>query len=200
MARAATYANFADVKRRKPVRWWHEAIIDDMLAFPLSTLAERAGRLGYDKAYLSVIINSDMFRAVYEERRAAYRENLDATLIHKTAQVANSALDLMLEQLETKRGAIPFQALADTADKTLSRLGYGVKPQAGGLSVSVTANGGNVAVVPSVTAEQLAEARLALQRSEQLRVVDARPVAATAPLPEAAASLPQLPALEPEER
>jgi hypothetical protein len=121
--------------------------------------------------------------------------------MHKTAQVANSALDMMLEQLETKRGAIPFGALSETVDKTLSRLGYGVKPTAGSLSVNVSAPGGNVAVVPAVTAEQLAEARLALQRSEQLRVIDARPaLAAIEPAPEVESSLASPPALDSEGR
>lgn len=165
-----TYRNYGDLKRRKPTRWWHEHIIDDMLAFPTSTVKERAKRLDYSEDYLSIIINSDMFKAMYAERRKAYSERLDGSIAQKTAQAADRALDIVLEQLESKRGAIPFPALAEFTDRTLERLGYGVK-QSGGANASV-----NVQIVqPSVTPEQLADARKALRAVEATRVIESTP-------------------------
>lgn len=155
---------------RRNFKWWHEAIIDDMLAFPLDTLATRGARLNYNPTFLSTLINSDMFKAAYEHRRREYTANLDQSLTQKTAAVAGKALDIMLETLEAKRGAIPFGVLSDTVDKTLSRLGYGVKPQ--GTTVNVVGDNAKVAVLPAVNAAQLSEARSALRAAEQLRALE----------------------------
>ena len=160
-----TYASYADVKANKPMRWWHDAIIDDMLAFPLDTLAQRSLRLNYTVAYLSVIMNTDLFKAAYQQRKASYQANMDQALVMKTTQVAAKGLDLLLEAMETKRAQIPFGVLSDTVDKTLNRLGYGVKPVGNPVNVNVNAPGGVVGV--TVSAEQLAEARQALRAAEQ---------------------------------
>lgn len=163
MTSLPSYSNFDDLKRRKPMKWWHEAIIDDMLAFPLDTLKQRSARLKYTESYLSIITNSDMFKAFYEERRTMFNAVLDASLQHKTASAANRALDIVLETLEKKRDKIPFRELAEFTDKTLERLGYGVKP---GAHVNVQVNNS-----PSlqITKEQLAEARRDLRTVEDQR-------------------------------
>lgn len=164
------YQSHSDLKRNKPTKWWHEYIVDDMLAFPTDTLRARAKRLDYSEAYLSIIINSDMFKALYAERRKAYNERLDGSIAHKTAQAANKALDIVLETLEKKRDAIPFPALAEFTDRTLSRLGYGEK-HASGTNVNV-----NVGLAPAVTPEQLAEARKSLRAVEASHMIDVTPV------------------------
>src|SRR5262245_2048023 len=130
-----TYRDYQDVKARKPTKWWHDFIIDDMIANPDDTLAMRAKRLNYSPAYLSVITNSDLFKALYAKRRVEYKERLDEKIAHKTSLVADKTLDVVLETLEKKRNSIPFPALADFADRTLQRLGYGSKP---GNAVNVT--------------------------------------------------------------
>jgi hypothetical protein len=168
------------------MKWWHEAIIDDMLAFPLDTLKQRAGRLKYTESYLSIITNSDMFKAFYEERRLMFNAQLDASLQHKAASAANRALDIVLETLEKKRDRIPFRELAEFTDKTLERLGYGVKP---GAHVNVQVNNS-----PSlqITKEQLAEARRDLRTVEDQRerVLEQRPLSAAPSIPEVSLSKP----------
>lgn len=161
-----TYANSRDLSARKPVRYWHEAIINDIIAFPLSSNVERAKRLGYSAPYLSTITNSDMFKAILARRQEDFSQRLQQSLAHKTAKVAGQMLDIMSETLDKKRDQIPFAVLADTTDKTLQRLGYGVVPKGAGANVQV-----NVNTAPSVTVtpEQLAEARAALRASEQNR-------------------------------
>lgn len=151
--------------------WWHEAIIDDMLANPLDTLEVRGKRLGYSGSYLSVLVNTDMFKAAYEERRRDFRTNMDVAIVNRTTQLAAKGLDIMLEVLESKRTQIPFAALSETVDKTLQRLGYGA-PQKPAVSVQVTGNNAQVAVLPTVSAEQLAEARQALRAAEQERALE----------------------------
>lgn len=159
---APTYTNFQDVKRRKPFKRWHEAIVDDLLAFPLDKGAVRAKRLGYTESYLNVIVNSDMFKAYYASRRREYTERLNDSLVHKTSEVASKALDLMLEQLDKKRTDIPFATLADVTDKTLTRLGYGVKS---GSPVQVNVDARAV----TVSKDDLASARSALRAVENNR-------------------------------
>lgn len=155
----------AELKATKPVKWWHEAIIDDMIAFPIDTLEARGKRLGYSGSYLCVIINTDMFKAAYQERRESYKTNIDAAILNKATRVAAEGLDLILETMQTKRTQIPFAALTDTVDKTLTRLGYGIEKKPS--PVQLTVQGNNVAVLPTVTAEQLTSAREALRRVEQ---------------------------------
>ncbi len=150
----------------KRFRWWHEAIIDDMIAFPLDTLKDRGQRLGYSVAYLSSLVNSDMFQLFYQQRKAVHVELLHNSLVEKTGAVAGKTLDIMLETLEKKRDAIPFAVLADTATKTLGMLGYGAKPAPAAV---VEVNNNTMNVAPGVTPEQLADARGALRRVEQQR-------------------------------
>ena len=95
-----SYRDYPDLKARKPMKWWHEAIIDDMLAFPLDTLKQRSARLKYTESYLSIITNSDMFKAFYEERRTMFNAVLDASLQHKAASAANRALDTHLPPVD----------------------------------------------------------------------------------------------------
>jgi hypothetical protein len=156
--------SMAELKATKPVKWWHEAIIDDMLLYPLDTLEVRGKRLGYSGNYLSIIINTDMFRAVYEQRRNEFKHNMDNALTQKASSLALKGLDIMLETLETKRTQIPFAVLSDSVDKTLTRLGYGVPTK--GPTVQVIGNNAQVAVLPTVTAEQLLSAREALRAVE----------------------------------
>ena len=165
---------YADLKATKPFRWWHEAIIDDMLAFPLDTLEKRGARLGRAPNSLSLIINSDMFQAMYAARREAYNERLAGSISGKTAQVADKALDIVLETLEKKRDSLPFDSLVELTDRTLARLGYGAKSAATNVQVNV----GHVP--PMVNAAQLAEARAALRAVENSRVIEHQPGAPSA--------------------
>jgi hypothetical protein len=160
-----------------------------MLAFPTATLAERGARLHYSVSYLNVIINSDMFKAIYTQRRDSFRERLDSSIANKTAEAANAALDIVLETLEKKRGAIPFTALADFTDKTLQRLGYGA-PKGAAIAVNVHAP----VFAPQVTAEELSAARARIRAAETERLTfHATVVEEKLPSEQATESLPALP-------
>jgi hypothetical protein len=161
--------NYQALKMTKPHKWWHEAIIDDMLAYPTDTLEQRGKRVGYSASYLSIIINTDMFKAAYARRRTEYSEHLDASLINKATAVAAKGLDLMLETMESKRTQIPFGVLSDSVDKTLTRLGYGVQQKGPAVQVNIPGNNNQVAVLPTVTADQLTSAREALRAVETNR-------------------------------
>jgi len=164
-------------KRQRQMRYWHEAIIDDMLAYPFATLDERSARLGYAKSTLSSLMNSDMFKAIYEGRRAQYSELLSGALAMKMASVAHKSLSALESQLETKRDALPFRDVANTTLGMLGALGFGPKAaQQGQPSVLVNVNqqnNGAAAPPQTVSAEVLEGARNRLRASEQAHVVEA---------------------------
>jgi hypothetical protein len=173
MSTNTTYPTGEIRKRTQPVRWWHEIIVDDMLQYPRALLRERAARLKYSPEYLSLVMNTDMFKALYEERRAAFNARLDASIQQKAGQAANLALDLVIDSLEKKRDKIPFAELSEFTDRTLERLGYGVKP-------STNVNVGVQLVAPPITKEELAKARGDLRAVEdsRQRVIEAIPLPA----------------------
>jgi len=154
-------------RKTRQMRWWHETIIDDMIAFPLSTNKERSSRLGYTPEYIMMLTRSDMFQAAYQARRANMREKLDDSITGKLGDLASLSLDIMKETIEKKRSQIPFRDLAAANDSLLQRLGYGASPApASGANVQVNVTSG-------ITAEQLASAREKLRATEQQRASEA---------------------------
>lgn len=162
-----TYANYKDLKRDKPFRWWYDEIINWRLAHPGTPENEAAKHFGVSRGYYSVIVNSDMFKARWEQRRRLYNDEVGESIQKKLLGALDLGLDVVTEQLKKKRGDIPFDKTTKFVNDTLERLGYGEgKPN---LAVNVSV-GGNVAV--SVTARELAEARELLRRSQSARIVD----------------------------
>ena len=102
---------FADVKDAKPdtsprvstALRWYDGIIDDILANPGTTVMATAQRLGRSPHTISAITSSDLFKARWEQRRAAFSMALDLHLSQKLATVAEKALDHTIEQLDKKR-------------------------------------------------------------------------------------------------
>ena len=146
-------------KRR--FRWWHEAIVDDMLAFPKATLSERSARLGYKPATLSSLMNSDMLKAAYSQRRQALTGRLNESIAHKLNDNADLTLDIMREHLLKKRTQIPFRDVVEANESLLSRIGY----SAPSTVVQVNNMGQGVA-----TSDQLAAARAKLRAVEQAQL------------------------------
>ena len=152
---------FADVKDVKPADGprmstalrWYDGIIDDILANPGTTVLATAKRLGRNPGTISAITSSDLFKARWEQRRAAFSMALDLHLSSKLATVAEKALDHTIEQLDKKRDSIPLPILKDIALGSLDRLGYGPK-SASPATVQVNVNN-----VGAASPEALARAR-----------------------------------------
>lgn len=173
---AMTYANYADVKQNKPFRWWYDAIIDWMLTHPGAPLRECAAHFGKTQSYLSVIINSDMFKARLAARRAQFNEELGHSVQRRMLGALDLALEVVTEQLETKRTQIPFKDTSAFVNSTLERLGYGAKPN----GAQVTVNVGQQTPV-QISASDLQEARELLRRSEAAKLIEATPLPQSAP-------------------
>ena len=69
--------------------------------------------------------------------------------------------------------ARPVQTLADLTERTLQRVGYGAA-KAPATAVQVNVNGGSVALPPTVTQSQLADARAAIRQVENGFVAEPR--------------------------
>lgn len=171
-----TYANYADLKANKPLRWWHDALIDYLLVHPTATGAELSAEFKRTPSYISIVMNTDMFKARFAQRRAQLNEQLGQSVQRKLLGALDLALDVVTEQMETKRAQLPFKDTSAFINTTLERLGYGVKPQAG--SVAVTVNNSPQQV--TVSAQELQEARNLLRRSEAAKVIEHVPVKAEA--------------------
>jgi hypothetical protein len=170
-----TYDNYGDLQRRKPFRWWYDSIIDWRLANPGKTNGEAARHFNVTESYFSIIVNSDMFKARWEQRRRAHSEGISASIQNKMTKALDLALDVVTEQLENKRGAIPFRDTTAFVSDTLEKLGYAAPK---GPSVQVNVNG---PAAPQITQADLAEARALLRRSEAARVIDAVTIDASSP-------------------
>jgi hypothetical protein len=174
-------AFFADLEDTKPTRntfgdihgnWtpsacmmWYDGIIDDILTHPGTRINEVAKRLGRSPSTISTIINSDLFKARWAQRREAFSAALDEKIRDKMFKVADLALDSTLAVLEKKRDAVPLPLLNDIAKTTLDRLGYFPSAPHPGASVNINLN---PPVHQTVTAEGLARAREHLLRSERI--------------------------------
>lgn len=157
---------YAHKKATLPFRWRYDAIIDWRLANPDRPEKECAVAMGYSHATLSMIVNSDAFKARWEQRRRTTSDIIHNAIAEKTARAANLALDVTIEALEKKRGAIPFRELAEFTDKTLARLGYGVQPGGTAVQVNVNTNLPPAEVRSRLTTEELREAQARLRGAQ----------------------------------
>lgn len=177
----ATYLDYQDLKRRKPMRPWHEQIIDFMLANPAASLKQMSAHFGKTISHLSIIINTDMFKARLAERRASFNEALTHNIQRKLLTTLDATLDVVQEQLATKRAQLPFKDTTAFVNSTLERLGYGAKN--GGTNVNVQVNGVGPQAQVAISASDLQEARALIRKSQEAKLVEPPKGAASASLP-----------------
>lgn len=111
----------------KKLNYRHEAILIWLLENPDRKLGDCARELNYTQAWLSTVINSDMFQELYKRRC----EERGQIAIHSTINRLGRISALALEQIERKleAGAVSEKFLLDVSSQTLDRLGFS-KPTA----------------------------------------------------------------------
>lgn len=134
----------------KKLSYRHEAIAKWILANPEKRLGDCAKEFGITQAWLSVLINSDIFRNYISEMRDKIDIEFQASLTDKLTGVAHRAAEKLGEQVEVSGNA---DFLLDVVDKTAKLLGHGPRP--GGATINVNQP---VAMVP-VDQATLHEAR-----------------------------------------
>lgn len=155
--------------QRPKMLWYYSRIIDWMIANPGRPMYECAAYIGKTPTTLSIIVNSDVFKAALAQRKAEFQQAHDFGLIEKTTKIAHASLDAILETLEKKRDKVPLGDLKDISDSALGRLGYGAKPVGPQPGVTVNVNASQQNVVVPVSHQDLAEARMALRAVQQDR-------------------------------
>jgi len=108
----------------KKVSHRHEAIIDWLLGNPdVKNLQLLCDQIGVSRSWLSIVMNSDAFRAEYVKRRDEYNQLYAGAVQRKLYDVSLAALDRVAEALQEEE-VDPRFAL-DAVDKTTNRLGFG---------------------------------------------------------------------------
>lgn len=116
----------------------HRAIMDFMIAHPTLPMSEVAAHFGYTPAWLSTVINSDVFRHAFKERRANWEAIHDHKLAAKLHEVANKSLDCLTDILTDEENRPSPTAANEIAKTALSALGFiGRKAEAQAPAVQV---------------------------------------------------------------
>lgn len=155
---------------RRPItktQYYHSRIIDWIIANPGGKMQDCAKFVNRAPSTLSLIVNSDLFKAALEQRKREFQAMHDFGIIERTTRVATSALDAILTTIDKKRDNIPLDVLNEVADAALTRLGYGAAPAAPSAPVINTQNA-NVYIEAS--RQDLEEARMALRQAQETRV------------------------------
>lgn len=144
-------------------RWWYSGIADIMIRDPSVTQTQIAAQLNKHPMTIALIVNTDMFREYFHQRREAYREDHDHALRVRMTEVATEGLDIVLEQLKTKRTQIPLHSALKVVESSLDRLGYSPNAPAVVVNNNVDARQQTVALTP----HDLEAARAAMRLAEQ---------------------------------
>lgn len=158
-------------KQIAKVGWWHEAIIDWMLENPDGKLGQCAMHFGRTQAWISVIINSDAFKELLEQRKLLHAHMISLTLTEKLEGIAHQSLDALEESLEAHKdgGTMSVGCARDTAEMALKALGYTARSP-GALHLNVPH--GSQVNIGVATPEVLAEARRKMKEMQDAKYAD----------------------------
>lgn len=149
-------------------RFWYPEIADWLLENPGGTYQKCAAALGRSSNAVSLIVNTDLFKAYLDERRRERQALRDDELSTKLNRVGNLALDSMISFLEKKRDAVPINTLHQIQNSALDRLGYS-PASSPTTQVNIQANGNQQVVVSPISVGRLEEARDVLRRAQEAR-------------------------------
>ena len=133
----------------------HEEIMRYMIANPEIPLYKVAQVFGVTQPWLSTLVHSDVFQALFTEYREEHHTISVLGLADKLNGVAHATLDKLSEMVVESENP---DFIAKVADSALDRLGYGTKAQIG----TYIDNSKNVTVDAS-TLEKANAARKKLQ-------------------------------------
>lgn len=111
----------------KKFRYWYDGIIDLLLVDPTLSQKDIAAKMGRHAVTIGMVMNCDMFRARYEQRRGSQSKALQEKINDRISGVAIKALELVEAKLDTRGSTASLPELVDVADTALNRLGYGTK-------------------------------------------------------------------------
>lgn len=146
-------------EERTEFRHWYDAIIDAMLENPEAKMYEIAAQLNRSPSTISSIVNTDLFKARYNERRRELSDEIKERIGLRAAQTADKALEVLHKRLAETPERLPAAVVLDIASKTMGSIGFGVQAPPGAIQQTV-----NV----TVSRDTIAQAR------ERMRQIEGR--------------------------
>lgn len=102
----------------------HKEIVDWLLTHPnVKNLQELANYMNISRSWLSVVMQSDVFKEYMAKRRAAHETELREKLVMRQLDVALKALDKLDDILGDDE--VDDRLVFDVANKTAQNLGFG---------------------------------------------------------------------------
>lgn len=152
----------------KKVNWWHEAIFEWMISNPSSSLGEAATFFEVTQSWLSVIINSDVFKEKLAERRCEHFQHVSRTVAERVNGLAELSLDVLEERIESERKTIGLGLVRETADMALKASGY-IGPKSDGKSRGDTYIG-NI----QISSDVLKESRALMNKTIEVPAIEVK--------------------------
>lgn len=102
----------------------HKEIVDWLLTHPnVKNLQELANHMNISRSWLSVVMQSDVFKEYFSKRRAAHETMLRDKLVMRQLDVSLKALDKLDDILSSDE--VDDRLVFDVANKTAQNLGFG---------------------------------------------------------------------------
>ena len=109
----------------------HDAIIDWLLTNPgPKTLNPLCAAMNRTRSWISIVMNSDVFREEYTKRRLAHSTELSKQLVEKQLGVTLKALDKIDGFLDDD-DEVDLHGALEVADRTAKHLGFHPSPGLG---------------------------------------------------------------------
>lgn len=121
------------IQRIQRLNHRHQGILNWLVLNPHRALGECASELGYTQAWLSSVVHSDAFQAVYRARCAELGSIATHTISARLGGLAEAALSSAEETI--RAGLASEKFVGDTMKTTLQALGYTPERAEGGLEV-----------------------------------------------------------------
>lgn len=140
------------------VNHWHKQLALYLIANPTARLPEVASHFEVTPSYISILRNSDAFKAYYDSLVDKQLMGPCGDVVSLTAGMTALALERINQKLDTIGDVMPVGDLVQIAETGLKRLGYGANKNSPAPTVAV-----NVGVV--VPRSELADARRLMEEA-----------------------------------
>lgn len=104
----------------------HESIMNYILTNPTLPMSAVAEHHGVTAAWLSTVFHSDLFQAVYQERRVAIASLDNEAISHRLQRMAEKGLDKLITALDDEETPLNNkESITKMALSAIGRLGHG---------------------------------------------------------------------------
>jgi hypothetical protein len=114
----------AQSKQLKRLMPWHHRLIDWMLLNPQASNGDIAQQFGKSPVWISLILNSPVFRAELDRRSDMLSHSIAERLCQGATALANHSLEELSERLDRDRNTMHVADVRETAALALQYLGY----------------------------------------------------------------------------